>query len=216
MQRAILAAAAATVAIATSSTPLQAANVYWKGGTGLLTDPNYTTDGLDAVAPAAVDWVHLGLGGVVTHSTTALSLGKLRVGHNDSAGNGGVGTTLPGYTGQGTLTIDLGAQVSLTAGASGNDDAALWVGNAQTGVLNIDGAGSTLTSNRVAVIGAGNSATASGTLNITNGGALVVTLGNINVGDRVGNSGNGESGHVVISGATSSITMNEAAADLNI
>ena len=212
MQRTII-AAAATVAIATSVAPLQAANLYWKGGTGLLTDPNYTTDGVNAVAPAAVDWLHLGLGGVVTHSTTALSVGKLRVGHNDTAGNG---TALPGFTGSATLTIDQGAQVSLTGGASGNASAALWVGNAQTGVLNIDGAGTTLTSNRLAVIGAGNSASASGTVNITNGGALVVTLGNINVGDRVGATGNGAAGHIVISGATSSITMSEAAADLNI
>ena len=101
----------------------------------------------------------------------------------------------------------------------GNASAALWVGNAQTGVLPT----STAPGNHpdlhsgLLVIGAGNSASASGTVNITNGGALVVTLGNINVGDRVGATGNGAAGHhIVISGATSSITMSEAAADLNI
>src|SRR5262249_10226817 len=49
-----------------------------------------------------------------------------------------------------------------------------------------------------------------------NGGSLVASSGNINLGDRNGSTGAGLSGHLNISGATSSLTIANATADLNI
>jgi T5SS/PEP-CTERM-associated repeat protein len=207
MKRALF-AAAGTVALGILTSQSPAAVISWLGGPGALTDANYTDGTTSPLSPLPGDIVQIGAGGVLTQSSGALSYGKLRVGHND--------TTAGPLTGQGNLTINNGTTVSLTAGAAGIANAALWVGNVQNGTLTIDGPGSSLTSNRLVAIGIGNNTARTGTLNITNGGALVISQGNLALGDRAGSTGNGVQGHVFLSGANSSITFSDPAADLNI
>jgi hypothetical protein len=94
----------------------------------------------------------------------------------------------------------------------------MWVGNVFSGTLNIDGTGTSVTSNRLIVIGYGNNLTSVparvGTVNITNGGSLVSTVGNINLGEGTGGSPNGVQGRLVVSGATSAVSVISGGADL--
>jgi hypothetical protein len=209
MNRSII-TAAALAAVAMSSSRLSAAEVYWKGGTGNLTDANYTSDGSNSVAPNSVDadpdLVWFGFGGTGTLSTS-LSIGKLRVGHSDAS-------PVAGLTGTGNVTVNNGAVLDLTTGDSGTANAALWVGNTQNGTLNIDNA--TVNASRLVLIGTGSNVNRNGTLNILNGGALNITAGNLNLGDQNTSSANGVQGRVTMSGATSSITFGDNTADLNI
>src|SRR6476619_5906116 len=133
--------AAATAALATAD--LKAATLAWMGGSGTLTDAHYSNGSTTNLAPGSGDVVDFGSSGTGTYSTPgAISFSKLRIGHNDA--------TLPGA---GTLTVSNGAQISVTGGASGAANAGIWVGNVFTSTLNIDGANTSVTSNRLIVIG---------------------------------------------------------------
>src|SRR5690348_2081253 len=120
-------------------------DLFWQGNnvTNVLTDANYSADGpVTNQSPTTTSVLHVGANGAVTYSTPGpVQFGKLRVGHNSNP-TGGTGLNAPG-----TLTISNGAQVSLTAGASGIANAALFVGNIQKGTLIIDGPGTSVTSN---------------------------------------------------------------------
>ncbi|MDP3939895.1 MAG: hypothetical protein Q8R92_17390, partial [Deltaproteobacteria bacterium] len=194
--------AAALVLSATSQ--LQAADLFWQGGTRILTDANYTnTDGTAALSsPLPGDVINFGAGGTATFDGTA-DFGKLRVGHNQA--------TLSTLNGTGTVTINNGAQLTLTAGASGVGNAAMWVGaangTAPNGTLNIDNA--TVTANRLVVVGYGNNVNRTGTVNITNGGKLILLDGNLTLAERTGSS-NGVQGYVNMDGATSELSVNQA------
>ena len=164
---------AAAVA-ASSASSLRAATIFWQGGSGNLISANYNNGSTSNLTPTSGDVVNFGMTGSATHSVAGtLNLQKLRVGHNAA----------PGGTGSGNVTISNGAVVNLTVGASGAANASLWVGNAQNGTLNIDGANTSVTAARLIVIGYGNNLNRSGTVNITNGATLTATLGNINLGD---------------------------------
>ena len=193
----------------------QAASVFWMGGAGNLTAANYS-DGVNTnLTPGEIDLLFLGNSGTVTQSGGGLQLfQKLRVGH-DMATPGGVGAA--------TLTVSNGAQLNLTL-AGGGADASVIVGGGAVattnsgfdGTLNIDGAGSNVTSAQLVQIGFGSNSTANATVNITNGGSLTAASGNINLGERNGNPGNGVPGHLNISGANSALTISAATADLNV
>ena len=190
------------------ATPLQAVEIFWQGTgvTGNLTDPNWS-DGVNTnLAPTANDILDFGGGGTATYSVAGpASFQKLRVGH---------GQTTPGGVGTGTVTINNGAQVTLTVGATGNANASLWVGNLQTGRLDIDGPGTSLTAAQILMIGYGNNLNRSGTVNVTNGAALNNLAGNVNIGDRT--AGVGLPGHLNISGSGSIFNMSGSGGDLNI
>jgi hypothetical protein len=180
-----------------------------------LGDANYfdNTTSTANVAPAGTDILFIGAGGNVTQATNALSAQKLRVGNVLGAAT---------YQGAGTLTVNNGAQVSLTlAGSGANASLIIGGGAASTansgfdGTLNIDGTGSKVTSAQLVQIGFGDKSTANATVNITNGGSLVATTGNMNLGERNG-TGSGVPGHLNISGAGSGLTITAASADLNI
>ena len=184
-----------SAAVASSASSLFAATIFWQGGTGALISANYT--GASAgLTPTAGDVVNFGNTGTATHSVPgALSLQKLRVGHNQT-------TPAPGGGGTGNVTISNGAQVSLTVGAAGAANASLWVGNQQNGTLNIDGASTSVTAAQLIMIGYGNNLGRSGTVNITNGATLTATAGNINLGGSTDNT-NGVQGILNVDGNVS-------------
>src|SRR5688572_25173816 len=98
---------------------LQAATIFWKGTgvSGNLTDPNYSDGTNTNLSPTPADVVNFGGGGTATHSVAGVtSFSKLRVGHAEA----------PGGTGTGNVTVNSGAQVSLTGGAGGSANAGLW------------------------------------------------------------------------------------------
>jgi len=193
------------VAIVALATPqLQAAVIFWQGGAGALTDANYSDGTNPNLAPLAADVVNFGNGGTATHSVAGTtSFTRLRVGHNQNA-------PAPGGAGQGTVTITNGA-VNLTNSVSGVP--ALMVGQQQNGTLSIDGAGSSVTSARLIVIGSGTNTARNGTVNVTNGATLTATLGNIVLGETSGTALQGVQGHMFVNG---NVTIAEAGADLNI
>src|SRR6478609_7923088 len=89
----------------------QAANVFWMGGTGNLTDPNYSDGANTGLTPQEADILFLGNSGVVTHSTSGLTLfQKIRIGQD---------LATPGGQGSASLTVNNGAQLSLTSAGSG-------------------------------------------------------------------------------------------------
>jgi hypothetical protein len=197
---------AIVILVALVTTPLQAANKFWLGGTGNLTDTNYSDGITSPSAPTTSDILFLGDTGTVTHSVAGTtSIQKLRVGHNQST---------PGGQGAATLTVNNGAVLNLTVGGS-NANGSLWVGNDNNGTLNIDGAGTTINATQVAQIGWGNNVNgnASGVVNITNGGFLNVQAGAINLGNFNGTNPVGVPGTLTMSGATSKIT---GASSLNV
>jgi hypothetical protein len=212
MNRSIIAAAVATAA-ALSATQIQAATIYWQGGSAPITNSNYTTDGPavvdvtnDNLAPGASDLIRFGATGTGTLSTGSASYGTLWVGHNEAVN--------PSTTNTSTVTVSNGASLSLTTGAAGSANAGIIVGNTRGGILNIDGAGTTVTSNRLVVIGfASNQPTRNGTINVTNGASLIVSDGNINMGDSSTGGQNGIQGHLFVDGT---VTVLGGGADLNI
>src|SRR5215212_4626141 len=121
---------ATMILVALVTTPSRAANKFWLGGTGNLTDTNYSDGTTSPLAPTSGDILFLGNSGTVTHSVAGTtSIQKLRVGHNQST---------PGGQGAATLTVNNGAVLNLTVGGS-NANGSLWVGNDNNGTLNIDG-----------------------------------------------------------------------------
>jgi hypothetical protein len=202
-----LAAALGIAAAAMIAPKIQAATIFWQGTgvSGNLTDFNYSDGTNTNLAPAAADVVNFGGGGMATHAVAgATSFSKLRVGHSEA----------PGGSGTGNVTVNSGAQVNLTGGAAGSANAGLWVGNSQFGTLTIDGAGSTVISNQLIVIGyAANQPNRNGTVHLTNGGSLISTAGNINMGDSPSAGQNGIQGHLFVNGTVSAMG---AGADLNI
>jgi hypothetical protein len=194
----------AGAALCLVAAPLHGATLYWQGTnvSGNLMGPNYTDGVTNNLTPTASDVVHVGGGGTASYSTPGtVSLQKLRVGHNTAA---------PGNPGTGIVNLSNGAKIDLTVGGAGGANAALWVGNVQNGTLNIDGAGTSVTSARFIAIGYGNNTARMGTVNITNGGSLIATLGNINLGES-NNAMNGVQGHVNVDGTVSAMS---AGADL--
>lgn len=198
----------ATATALLAAAPLQAATIFWQGGSGGLISANYSDGTNNGLTPTAADVVNFGNGGTATYSTPGpLSLQKLRVGHNQT-------TPAPGGGGTGVVTISNGANVSLTAGAAGAANASLWVGNIQNGTLNIDGATTSVTAARLIVVGYGNNLNnRSGTINITNGASLIATLGNVSLGEGTGATPTGVEGHMFVNG---NLTTVDAGADLNI
>lgn len=164
--------------------------IYWQGGTGALTDANYSDGTTTGLAPTADHVVYIGANGEISLSTPGpLDLYRLRIGH-DQATNGG----------NGTLNVSNGAILNLVGGDDGIADSGLTVGNLRNGTLNIDGAGTAVNSSRLIVIGtAPNQAGRNGTIRLTNGGALTATVGNIQMGYG---SGNGQQGHLIIENGT--------------
>ena len=192
----------ALVAIAGVPLQVQTRTIYWQSGTGNLTDPNYTDLTNTGLTPAADDVVYIGNSGVADLSGTTANLFRLRVGHNE--------TGAP--TGLGTVNVTNGAVINLTGGASGTANAGLAVGSERTGTLVIDGAGSSVISSQLIVIGtAVGQLSRSGTIEVKNGGSLISSAGNINMG--LG-SGNGMPGHLIVNNGT--VTALGTGADLNI
>ena len=203
--RSRLASVAAAAWLAGS--PLQAATIFWQGGSGGLISANYSDGTNSGLTPTSGDVVNFGNGGTATYNTPGpLSLQKLRVGHNQT-------TPAPGGSGTGVVTISGGANVALTVGASGADNASLWVGNVQNGTLNIDGATTSVLAARLIVVGYGNNVARTGTINITNGASLTATLGNIQLGEGTGGTPTGVQGHMFVNG---NLTTTDVGADLNI
>jgi hypothetical protein len=183
-----LAAAAAVASTASAN------DLYWLGGTADLESANYV-DSLTStpnVAPNSTDTALIGEDGVANHSTGDLSLGRLFVGHNQTGGGA------DGLPGAGTVNVT-GGSVSATLGASGSASAGIIVGYDNNGTLNVDGPSTSVSSNRLIVVGYGDNASASGTLNITNGASVNVSAGNLNIGDAT-TGGAGVPGHVFVNG----------------
>jgi hypothetical protein len=201
MNRRIATLCAATAA-ALAASNVHAATLAWMGGSGTLVDGHYSDGTNTNLTPTSADVVDFGATGTGTYSTPgAISFSKLRVGHND--------TTLPGA---GTLTVSNGAQINLTGGAAGAANAGLWVGNVFTSTLTIDGATTSVTSNRLIIIGyAPGQPTRNGTVNVTNGGSLIAADGNINIGDS--SSTSGMQGRLNVNGT---VSVAGPGADLNI
>ena len=176
---------------------------------------NNTTSAINQT-PTGSDIIFIGAGGNTSLSAGTLSVQKMRVGNQI--------TGAAAFQGVGTVTVNNGAAVNLTVGG-GSALASLIIGGGAAstansgvdGTLNIDGANTVVTAQQVVQIGYGDKSTANATLNITNGGRLVVTTGNLNLGDRNG-TGSGVPGHLNISGANSSLAIVDsgANADLNI
>src|SRR5690349_255507 len=86
----VCAAAAAAVGISSLSPSASAGTIYWQGGNGAITDPNYTLDGpavIDAndnLAPAATDLVRFGATGTGTLNGASATFGTLWIGHNEA------------------------------------------------------------------------------------------------------------------------------------
>jgi hypothetical protein len=187
-----------------STSQLQAAVIFWNGGSGALTATNYSTGAGPLVAPAAADVVNFGNNGTATHSAAGTtSFTRLRVGHNQ-------GTPAPGGAGQGTVTISNGA-LNLTNNTLGVP--ALMIGQQQNGTLNIDGAGASVTAMRLIVIGTGNNTNRVGTVNITDGGSLSSTLGDIVLGESGGTPAQGVQGQVFMNG---NLTVADGTAKLKV
>lgn len=164
--------------------------IYWQGGTGNLTDANYTDGTTTGLAPNSTHVVYVGDGGTADLTTAGtVDLYRLRIGH--------AANTEPGI---GNVTVSNGAILNLTGGAGGTANSGLTVGNERDGTLVIDGAGSSVTSSQLIVIGtAPGQLNRKGTIRITNGGALTATAGNINMG--LG-SNNGQPGHLLVESGT--------------
>ena len=192
---------------------VHAADIFWMGGTGNFTDPNYSDGPNTNLVPQEIDIIFLGNSGTVTDSVAGLGLyQKLRVGHD---------LAIPGGVGPATLIVNSGAQISLSAGGT-TANASLIIGGGSgtagsgvNGTLNIDGSGSSVTTGQLVQIGFGDNASANATVNITNGGSLVASAGNINLGERNA-VGSGVPGHLNISGASSILTIAGSGADLNV
>src|SRR4029079_4226485 len=123
---------------------VQAADIFWMGGTGNLTDPNYSNGVSNGLQPQEADILFLGNSGTVTHSVSGITLfQKIRVGQDLAA---------PGGAGSATLTVNNGAQLNLQQAGGGADasviigDGANTAGSGADGTLNIDGAGSSVVS----------------------------------------------------------------------
>jgi hypothetical protein len=180
------------------ASPLQAATMFWQGGSGAVVSANYN-DGAPGKTPGAADIVNFGNGGTGTQSGGAVSFQRLRVGHNQM-------TPAPGGGGTGNVTVNNGATVNLTEDpGTGAANSSLWVGNVQNGTLTIDGPSTSVTSARLAVIGYGNNVNRNGTLLITNGGSLIVTKGNIILGEGIAPGNNGVQGHMLVNGNVTAI-----------
>jgi hypothetical protein len=174
-----------------ASTQVKAAVIFWNGGSGTLTSANYSTGAGPLVAPTSADVVNFGNTGTATHSVAGTtSFTRLRVGHNQN-------TPAPGGAGTGIVTINDGA-ISLTNAVAGVP--ALMVGQQQNGTLNIDGAGSSVTAARLIVIGAGTNTNRFGRVNITDGGSLTATLGDIILGEEAASATQGVQGHMEVDG----------------
>jgi hypothetical protein len=196
----------AVIVVALAATPLLAVEKFWQGGVGNLTDNNYTDGTNTGLGPTSGDILDIGAGGEATYSVAGpVSYQKLRVGHIQGAA---------GVQGDGKVTINNGAAVTLSVGASGSANASLWVGNGKNGTLNIDGVGTSVSSTQLIEIGYGNDASLSATVNVTNGAALNATSGNINIGDRI-STGSGIAGHLNVSGSGSGVSTT-GSSDLNI
>lgn len=209
------AAVAGLVALSSSSQVL-AANLWWQSNaTGDFTSANYYSDATTTTGqtPTTGDVVNFGKGGTGSYATgTEISLGKLRVGHNVAT----IGSATD-YTGTGVLTVSgAGTKISTTLGASGADNAGVWVGHSQNGTLNIQDSAN-VTVNRLVMVGYGSNTNRAGNINISNGGSLTITLGNLNLSERlVGTTGNGLNAHVTVAGSTSSLTLSDPTADLEV
>jgi hypothetical protein len=199
-RQAVLLGAILIVALTTLKASAQT-EIFWQGGAGSLTDANYSDGTNSNLSPIDTDHVFIGNDGDVGFSNDSVGLGRLLVGHNSA--------TLPG---QGTLTVGSAAFVELTGGDAGAANAGLTIGNSQDGVVNIQD-DAFVSVNRLVVVGNGNSASQTGTLNVTNGGILSVIDGNINLGDGIMED-EGVQGTLNISGSTSSITIVGGGADL--
>ena len=183
MQRSAIAAAVAVGMLSSSSSSLQAAELYWQGGSGALTDANYTDGVTTNLTPGGSDFLDLGENGVITHSAVS-SFGRLRVGHPFTGGQ-----ATGGDPGPATLTVTGG---SINVGGASNFvqgiNAGLVVGFNSAATLNIS-AGS-VTSTRHVVIGhddpdtVNNVFTGSGTatLKLSGTGSLRSNLENMRVG----------------------------------
>jgi hypothetical protein len=210
---------AAAIAVAVSALAVHAkpsnaqtpTSIYWQGGAPTnLTDANYTNGTTNNLTPTANDVVWLGADSTVNLSSTSVDFYRLRVGHNQMPTN----PAFDAFPGDATLNVSNGAVINLVGGDSGTGNAGLLVGNIRNGTLNIDGPGTTVTSSRLIVIGAAPSqASRNGTVRITNGGSLIATDGNINLGLTTG-SGNGMRGNLIVENGT--VTALGAGADLNI
>src|SRR5687768_9445 len=172
--RAFLFAAATAAVAAMAGTHVSAAEVYWKGGAGNLTDTNYTSDGTNTIPFAAGDVVNLGGLSSSLLVTTSINYGnvppnaptRIHVGHNFG--------TLPGPA---SLTVKSGGLVLRGNPSATNafDKAALVVGyNADGNFAVGDGvSGANTHMDGLTIVGADNpddafTGTGTGTLNVFN------------------------------------------------
>jgi hypothetical protein len=179
--------------------------LYWQGGVGALTDANYTDGTLANLTPASGDVVYFGAVGTGTLTGPGTTeFYRLRIGHNEAVAGAGTGE----------VTVSGGAILNMIGGDAGTANSGLTVGNINNGLLVIDGAGTTVTSSRLIVIGvAPNQPSRNGTIRITNGGSLIAADGNINVG-LAGGTSNGMQGHLIVENGT--VTALGSGADMNI
>jgi hypothetical protein len=169
-----------------------------------LTDTNWSDGTNSPIAPGTTDYLNIGNSGVVTFNSSG-GFGRLRVGHSQAVGGAGAGTLTVSGAGN-LLELTLGAAVP---------NAGIWVGNNNDGVVNVED-GAELKSSRLVVVGAGDHATATGTLNIRTGGYLNVNDGNLSIADRSAGTEAGVAGVLNISGPTSKIDIKGGGADLAV
>jgi plastocyanin len=179
---------------------LEAATIFWKGGSNTFTAVNYVTNPATVdVAPQPGDVVNFGQNGTATHAVAgSTSVGRLRIGHNQAINNG-----------VGTITVNSG-NLAVTNNVIGTP--ALMVGQQRNGTLNINGPGS-VTVTRLMVIGTGTDMTRLGTVNVNSGGTLTVSLGNLELGESSGTLTQGVPGKLNVTG---NVTLADSSGDLNI
>jgi len=172
---------------------------YWEGSSGLVTVDGkgsvWTTTGNDSDSYFAVGMYGngtlkitnggavycngLGPGYYYNHSYVGSEAGSTALVIVDGEGStwGNSGNLYVGNVGNGTLNITDGGTVYNQHGIVGQFYTDFGDGNVAhgTGIVNVDGAGSTWTNNGTLTVGS----TAEGTVNITNGGAVSSINGNI-------------------------------------
>jgi hypothetical protein len=196
MKRAYLAAAVA-LALGASAGTSQAADLFWQGGAGNLSDSNYTDGTTTGMAPTSADNLYIGASGTA-NSAADQSLGRLFVGHNAA-------------TDPGAGTVNVTAGTLQTAGAAGKGGVV--VGSGSSGTLNVNTAG-TISNGRLINIGYGDDAGASATLNVGPGGTITSAAGDLVIGSGAGGT-HGITGHYNQTGGSVSLTNNVHVGQLN-
>ena len=172
--RAVLFAAATAAVAAMAGTHLSAAEVYWKGGAGNLTDTNYTSDGTNTIPFTPGDIVNLGGLNSSVDVTTSVNYATLPSSNAPTSVH--VGHNFPTFPGPASLLIKSGGLVLRGNPTATNafDKAALIVGYNADGNFSVgDGsnAGANTHMDGLTIVGADNpddafTGAGTGTLNV--------------------------------------------------